>query len=712
MPGPPIQRSASFQSPATARLDGVGAGQAVEAPRRLSQAAPAPPARALSKHTADLQSLLSERLAGSQPPDARSDVSNRLAQEFDPEEINAALRGLEPSQPQAPFSFKDAVDFRTMMGEACRFTALHLEARLKEQYGNDADPGVKQRLSRALLDLQDFKAQVSQSLTEAKGRADTLQGQISSDTTGAEQLRQISLIMGGRIKEPNSLKNLWKFSFSDNRRAKAQLSGLERAAKNGQPFVVPGPPVHLQAAMAAHLKGILKRAKLDDKAQIKAVKGELAHQMALHNERSQAWQTIRNTITLQNKEGKPSRFENLITPAKDFSQQVAKTYPDGQKGVSCLNNTNSQQTVNLWKTEFQAEGSSLRFSALRHGIHDAYKIKDADARQAAATAKVDQFLRAAVDAYPEKLKPNGDGSYRLELVSVSLVSPGKFGNEGQMWAQQSQAYNRANQQPFTMTADLGDGLGLRDITVQPRILAFSTPVNSVALESAALRPFLGGLATSAQANEASIRGLLGTTTEGAEIGGLAGAKLAELDLSISKAQQAGADTSALTADSARIKSLVAQVRQIMNAAAGSALSWQRAGSEPYKLASRLTALAHEVGAVPAFNCKSGKDRTGELDVQVKQLYARYQLKGEVPPPNAQVSPQEAQNHAKLVREGGSFQIQKDNTSLPGSKVEVKALVKPLMNTLRADLGADLSKRQKEELVPKEAFKGLSSWVGS
>ena len=67
---------------------------------------------------------------------------------------------------------------------------------------------------------------------------------------------------------------------------------------------------------------------------------------------------------------------------------------------------------------------------------------------------------------------------------------------------------------------------------------------------------------------------------------------------------------------------------------------------------------------------------------------------------------------RLVREGGSFQLQKDNTSLPGSKVEVKALVKPLIKAMRAELGEGLSKKEQEEQMPKEAFKGLSAWVGS
>lgn len=706
----PITRSASFQTPTTARLEGADPTQAPGSPQRLSQAVSAPPARALSMHAGELQSLLSNRLSGTQASPAEEGVSQSHGLEFGPEELNESLRASESSQPAQPYSANEALDFRTMMSTAGQATADQLMDRLWTEHANSDDPAVQQRLNQAMVQLQAFKTQLAADLDKVGQRAATIQAQPGA--SAAQQLGEIKALMGGQIKEPNSAKSLWKFSFSDNRRAKAQLKGIEHAAKKGRPFEPPGPPVHLQAAMTAYLKGTLKRAGLADKAQIKAVKGDLAKQMAHHNERSQKWETIDNTITLKGKNGQETPFSNRITPARLFSQQVATTYTEGQKGVSCLSNTNATQTANLWKTDFQAQGGGVKFSALRHGIHDAYKITDVQAREAAASQKVDQFLRAAVDAYPEKLKPTADGSYSLDLVSVSLVSPGKFGDEGKMWAYQRAAYEKANGQKLTMTADLGDGLGPREITVKPNILAFSTPVNSVALDSALLRPFIGGLSVSQQANEASITGLIGSSTAGKPINGLAGQKLTEINQKILQADQAGEDTSSLIAHRDRITGLVDQVRQIMNQPASSPMSWQRAGNEPYKLASRLTALANEVGAVPAFNCKSGKDRTGELDVQVKQLYARNHHEGKWPPPNEKEDAVQAQNHVKLVREGGSFQIQKDNTSIPGSKVEIKALVKPLLQAMRAELGPEVSRQDKEQQVPKEAFKGLSAWVGS
>lgn len=43
------------------------------------------------------------------------------------------------------------------------------------------------------------------------------------------------------------------------------------------------------------------------------------------------------------------------------------------------------------------------------------------------------------------------------------------------------------------------------------------------------------------------------------------------------------------------------------------------GTDAYKFISRLLMLADFIEAVPHFNCKSGKDRTGEADASVKAL---------------------------------------------------------------------------------------------
>ena len=112
------------------------------------------------------------------------------------------------------------------------------------------------------------------------------------------------------------------------------------------------------------------------------------------------------------------------------------------------------------------------------------------------------------------------------------------------------------------------------------------------------------------------------------------------------------------------------------------------------------ALANEIGAVPAFNCKSGKDRTGELDVQVREMYAHLAEHGSWPEVGAVRSADEEERHVQLIREAGTFDIQKINTSLPGSKLEAASVVRPLLPAM-GNTNAP---------APKEALKGLSRWV--
>ncbi len=48
-------------------------------------------------------------------------------------------------------------------------------------------------------------------------------------------------------------------------------------------------------------------------------------------------------------------------------------------------------------------------------------------------------------------------------------------------------------------------------------------------------------------------------------------------------------------------------------------SYRHAGDQPYKFAARLALLSFRLGAGTAFNCKSGKDRTAQLDLEIKLL---------------------------------------------------------------------------------------------
>jgi phosphatidylinositol-4,5-bisphosphate 4-phosphatase len=108
-------------------------------------------------------------------------------------------------------------------------------------------------------------------------------------------------------------------------------------------------------------------------------------------------------------------------------------------------------------------------------------------------------------------------------------------------------------------------------------------------------------------------------------------------------------------------------------------SYREVGAEPYKLAVRVLLLASLIGRVPCFNCKSGKDRTGVLDVEIKALVqtineniARHGMDSEtlVPQYNEVRSEEQKRVFKDLHLYGGSQEVSYANTGLVGNKTSV------------------------------------------
>jgi phosphatidylinositol-4,5-bisphosphate 4-phosphatase len=143
--------------------------------------------------------------------------------------------------------------------------------------------------------------------------------------------------------------------------------------------------------------------------------------------------------------------------------------------------------------------------------------------------------------------------------------------------------------------------------------------------------------------------------------------------------------------------LAGQIKEIWNAEKSSPTSHHQVGKEPYKFPVRILALANEIGATPAFNCKSGKDRTGQLDVEVKDFYTHlYASEGRVREINHVRTESEVESFKKIFEDGGAREIQKFNTGIPGNKIDLKIFYDVL----------GYEKKAVDGLV------GLSKWVGS
>lgn len=93
-------------------------------------------------------------------------------------------------------------------------------------------------------------------------------------------------------------------------------------------------------------------------------------------------------------------------------------------------------------------------------------------------------------------------------------------------------------------------------------------------------------------------------------------------------------------------------------------SYVQGGNEPYKIVSRLAYVSHLMGDTPLFNCKSGKDRTGQLDSEVK-MFAAMSARGQTPNvDSAELKPTRGQFSLNT----GNLEMQRLNTGLPGFKL--------------------------------------------
>jgi phosphatidylinositol-4,5-bisphosphate 4-phosphatase len=109
--------------------------------------------------------------------------------------------------------------------------------------------------------------------------------------------------------------------------------------------------------------------------------------------------------------------------------------------------------------------------------------------------------------------------------------------------------------------------------------------------------------------------------------------------------------------------------------------YKKVNNDPYKFPPRILLLAHLLGNVACFNCKSGKDRTGMVDIEIKALLqtinrniAQRDAGGEgktlVPQYDARRDDQAKAAFAELHQWGGGQHVSRANTGLMGNKSDI------------------------------------------
>ncbi|VEA62044.1 secreted effector protein [Salmonella enterica subsp. salamae] len=394
---------------------------------------------------------------------------------------------------------------------------------------------------------------------------------------------------------------------------------------------------------------------------------------------SQPWQTIKNTLTHNG-----HHYTNTQLPASEMKIGAKDIFPIAYqgKGVCSWDTKNIHHANNLWMSTVSAHEDGkdkTLFCGIRHGVLSPYHVEDPLLRQAGAENKAKEVLTAALFSKPELLtKALAGEAVSLKLVSVGLLTASNiFGKEGTMVEDQMRAWQSLTQPGKMIHLKIRNNDGeLQTVKIKPEVAAFNMGVNELALK-------LGfGLKASDRYNAEALHQLLGNDLRPeAKPGGWVGDWLAQYPDNYEV-----------------VNTLARQIKDI----------WKnnlhhKDGGEPYKLAQRLAMLAHEIDAVPAWNCKSGKDRTGMMDSEIKRemisLHQTHILNapGSLPDSSGQKIFQ------KVLMNSGNLEIQKQNTGGAGNKV--------MKNLSPEVLNLSYQKRVGDENI-WQSVKGISSLITS
>ena len=362
------------------------------------------------------------------------------------------------------------------------------------------------------------------------------------------------------------------------------------------------------------------------------------------------WEVVSRDVQLYDDKLGQTTVTSRMTPARliGLGDTLAK---DSVNGVNSADSS-SRHIVNLWKTEAS------------HVKPDGIKT-DEQARSAANLNRVKEMITAALNMKPElREKALAGENVELPILSVSLLSPNFiFPGEKSMVSNQMAAFAAVNNRPITVSIDG------REVTVKPKFIAFNYGVEKFAKSF-----FFGTDSNSNVYNEPAMRELLGEPKTwhtkargdaGSRFGGLVGSWL---------------EKHAGTPDAVKVRHLAEQIAQLQESG-----RYRTRLVDPYALPARLLLIAHLIGLMPAFNCKSGKDRTGQLDVAVKTL--AYQMNkvpveklldasvGEarrvidlyVTDPMKKATALQLHEMNRFVVNSGNLEIQRINTGFAGSK---------------------------------------------
>jgi hypothetical protein len=354
--------------------------------------------------------------------------------------------------------------------------------------------------------------------------------------------------------------------------------------------------------------------------------------------------------------GEERTVASTIKPAYHLGEPFTTSYDNsGVKGICSINQDQTNHAVNLAVSEIRDGPNGPRIIAfVRHGVHSAYEApanQQVQANQTRATESVHAALLTNTAVLQQAIvnaQANNGQVVDLPITSINLQTNFFVNGENQQVQQQFAAFDHLNNLTH-LDVDVPDphnaGQTIQ-VRIRPRILAFNFGTNPVATFG---NIGIGDNFTETRGrNEAGMKALFGDGLKVDDpLGGMVGAALNNPAIPGWK--------------KTCIRELSRQIKQMW-----ADRSYNTDDGDVYKMMARLTVLTDMIGATAMFNCKSGKDRTGHLDAEVKMLASEIYYTHAVPS-YGQLSTSRKEAFSQFALHSGNHEMQRYNTGFAGYK---------------------------------------------
>ena len=332
---------------------------------------------------------------------------------------------------------------------------------------------------------------------------------------------------------------------------------------------------------------------------------------------------------------------SIGAPSANEKGPIGRTYEPGVNGYMC-HSADTKHAVNLAISSITLDGADKpAFRGIRHGVHCAWEISSSRERAEANVKRAEEAVIAAFLADPDNANKIENGEIKLNMVSVSLLTPdiarhikiGRSSDERLMLHEQTAAWDAVSKNGVTFQHNG------RTITIRPTVFTFNFGVNAGAVKYSSVAPNLaGGWGLSDDMNMRAHRQMRPLV------------------------QAFVNDTSIPPEKRKAVLTLFNQCMPVLKKGGE-----RKDDHDAYKVAARFAVLSHLMGWTPCWNCKSGKDRTGQMDVECKFLATLVAHGVDIPEPGAKLTKEQTALFRAIAFEGGNFEMQQYNTGIGGFK---------------------------------------------